>query len=225
VWGNGYYEITRGSGTPEKPWIRGDGLYSQNNVGEPIVADSIWFRNFTVGAKSYGEGGSVKGFRYNGNISFENPDRSFFIATNSSKPNPVENVVVNDNYAYQTIQGSKTLHLGYKGENGDAVVEGNYLVGADGGTTATFLVSLFRHLVAKNNVSIGMAQGKGSIVQLQRTADGGELLVDQNAYAGGWDRPFRYIAPDGTDSYRPFEDWRRTTGLDAHRRESLHSSE
>ncbi len=214
VWGNGYYEITMGSGTPEKPWIRGDGLYSQNTVGEPVVADSIWFRNFTVGVKSYAEGGSVRGFRYQGNISFENPDRALFLATNPSQPNPVQDILVSDNYVYQTIKGSKTLHLGYKGVNGDAIVTGNYLVGADGGTTATFFVRLFQRLVAQDNVSVGVARGKGSIVQFQNTGNG-QVVWDQNSYYGGWEKPFRYIAPDGSDSNQPFATWKSMTGLDA----------
>jgi uncharacterized protein (TIGR03437 family) len=214
VWGNGYYDIDSVHGNPQDPWIRGDGLYSQNSVGRVHVTDSIWFRNFTEGAKAYAEGGGVKGFRFEGNISFENGDRGLFIATNSSSPNPLEDIIIRDNYVYQAANGFKTLHVGYRGVNGDAIVTGNYLVGADSGTTAAFLVKLVQNATVQNNTSVGLTPGRGSIAEFHQVP--GKVVWDNNIYYGGWARPFRYLGAQSANGYHPFANWQAATGLDAH---------
>ncbi len=214
LWGAGIYDTTMNGGTT--PVTRGDGVYAQNDTGRTYITDNITFWNFTVGTKAYGEGGAVKGFDVRGNVSFENGDRGMFFATNSGDPtNVVEGLVVSDNAVYQTKYGRKTLQIGYKGVNKDAVVTGNYLVGADSGTTAAFFVNQFKSVSILRNTSVGAIDGKGSIVEIQ-PATGGTVAWDQNNYFGGWSTPFYYFAPSqGVDRYFDFAGWKTKTKFDA----------
>ncbi len=214
LWGAGIYDPTIGSGTT--PVVRGDGIYSQNDTGSTYITDNITFWNFTVGAKAYGEGGKARGFKVRGNISFENGDRGLFFATNSSDPtNVVDGLAVTDNAVYQTVYGRKTLQVGYKGVNKDAVITDNYLVGGDSGTTAAFFVNQFQNVTLLRNTSVGMTAGKGSIAEIQPVA-GATVTWDQNAYAGGWSTPFYYYFPSqGINTYQALSGWQAKTGFDS----------
>lgn len=62
IYGVGLYSLDAGwGGAP-----RGSGIYAQNQYGERFIENCILFKNWTYGAKPYGEGGYVNGFNVDG---------------------------------------------------------------------------------------------------------------------------------------------------------------
>lgn len=68
IWGTGQYDWFGYGGIP-----RGSGVYSQNESGLAVIKNCILFRNFTTGAKVFGETGPVRDFQFIGDVSFQNP--------------------------------------------------------------------------------------------------------------------------------------------------------
>jgi uncharacterized protein (TIGR03437 family) len=217
VWGNGIYDIVNAPGTPADPLIRGDGLYGQNEQGTVAIRDSIWFRNFTLGFKAYGEGGGVRGFNIEGNISFVNDLVDIFVGTRprGNSPNPAERVKVMGNYTYQRRNGSRTLTMGERGSNVDAVVQDNYLVAGFFFREGVFLMRSWAKQVVTGNTVVG--QGILAANQVGQAGQSGTW--NNNRYYGGTrafdDLQFHFNNTQmGSDTRLKFQEWKSATGFD-----------
>jgi hypothetical protein len=67
IWGCGIYD-NNGS------WIRGAGMYMDNDAGNVVIKNNISFRNMTEGMQAYGTLALVTGFRFINNITLMNGD-------------------------------------------------------------------------------------------------------------------------------------------------------
>lgn len=93
LWGNGVYDY---NGT----WIRGDGVYAQNETGQVFFKNNILFRNFTLGLDAFGETGPVSGFVFANNISFDTPANPLSFAARKAQ---MSNNAMLTNYVQGTI--------------------------------------------------------------------------------------------------------------------------
>ena len=153
LWGNGFYDTHNEPGTPEKPWIRGSGTYMQNDAGERLVTDNITFRNFTLGLKTYGDAGGSSGFRFIGNMVFDNPMHEIYAG---QRVNPIKDLVMRDNVAYDERVDRATLTAGYQHQimNEGAVIENNIAV--SGGSVLE--IAPWIEATVKNNLFVSLAR-------------------------------------------------------------------
>ncbi|MCC6862443.1 MAG: carbohydrate binding domain-containing protein [Bryobacterales bacterium] len=211
VYGNGIYD-----GSTSNPWIRGSGVYTQNNTGTVYITNSIWFKNFTTGINAYGEGGSVKGYNAQGNISFMNDSADLWFATiPKSTPNPIERLSVIGNYTFQEKTGGQAFQAGYKGDNKDAVVKDNYFVGGHNGTTGLMFLRSFQTQTVTGNTVIG----ESVLADDQIGSYSQSSNWNSNKYYGGGQaagRPFHYYnSQTGSDQMYTFDNWKSMTKFDS----------
>jgi hypothetical protein len=79
IWGVGQYDYVQYNGT-----ARGSGVYSQNPAGAAAIRNCMFFRNFTTGAKVFGETGAVRDFYFTDNIVMDCPLSELEIASGST---------------------------------------------------------------------------------------------------------------------------------------------
>jgi hypothetical protein len=211
IYGNGVYE-----GDTNNPWIRGSGVYTQNYSGTTAITDSIWFKNFTTGINAYGEGGSVKGYNVQGNISFMNDSADLWFATiPKSTSNPIERLSVIKNYTFQEKSGGQAFQAGYKGDHKDAQVKDNYFVGGHNGTTGLMFMRSFETQTVTGNTVVGEGiMADDQVGQVKQTS-----TWNYNKYYGGAQtagRPFHfYNSQTGSDQMYTFQGWQSATKFDA----------
>jgi hypothetical protein len=120
LWGNGVYDSVGNPVRYPDGWIRGDGIYADNQDGNVLISDVIAFRNFTTGMKCYGEGaGHCNGFTFDGNVAFDETD-GIFAAT---AVQPVDKLTLKNNNVYNANFSASYLAK----NNQEAVVTGNYI--------------------------------------------------------------------------------------------------
>ena len=119
------------------------GMYLQNVAanGTFVVTDNIVFNNEAYGIHIYGQPGeSISGFRVEGNVSFGTGSISVPVNRGNDiligGSTPSSGIVARNNYTYWNVAppsdpGRWSINLGYLGgvQNGDVVVENNYVVG------------------------------------------------------------------------------------------------
>lgn len=196
LWGNGMYDISTPPGTPDKPWIRGNPFYMQNKEGTRYVEENITFRNFTGGMKAYTEGGYADGFRMVGNIIFNAPDWNFL---GTGKTNPQKRMVFNENMLYRPITSTiRSLRFGYNSDQGDIVVENNYIAHGKQDEGALFIRKYKDGVIVRNNTFIS-----GNILAQFRSPFPENPIWDNNTYYTNVAPRFQLV-----DSKLTVEQWR-----------------
>ena len=113
----------------------GHAIYAQNKAGTKRLTANILFNQFCYGVHVYGSSrAALNGFDVADNVSFNNGAAkgadSRYPAILVGGGSPSERIRVARNFTYSTGGDGTALILGYGANNQDAVVEGNYLVGA-----------------------------------------------------------------------------------------------
>lgn len=209
LWGNGIYD-NNGS------WTRGSGVYSQNEDGLAKIKNIISFRNFTYGAKVYGETGPVKDFQFINNIAFDNADWSGFQLEASSGSSSTSNIWLEGN----SVLGAVSLQYASTG-NSHQYVMNNTIVGT-GLKTAEQINSVYT-----NNTIFNM---KNVVVSELATAENGyrsavlasnqlNIVWDYNTWYTGdgsskW--AWNFKTADISSGWLSFSNWQAVSGFDTH---------
>lgn len=109
------------------------GIYSQNLNGTKRLADNMIFNQYAYGIHVYGsDAAPIQGYQIEGNVAFNNGS----ISPARTAPNilvgggsPASRISVTDNLAYQGVNASGNVWLGYSGNNRDLRMVGNYIAG------------------------------------------------------------------------------------------------
>lgn len=202
LWGNGIYDTTGGGS-----WLRGDGIYAQNQTGNVLLSDIISFRNFTLGLDAFAESNYANGFTFEGNICFDANEMANLDAATSV--NPINLVVVSNNFLYQRpTQNVANLILGYVATgNTNTIISGNYIFGGAYGA----LIRNFNNVTLTNNCLLTTTF---PIVQFERSTGfpPHNYVMDHNTYYSlNNPTPFAW----GGSEYMSFSTWKSLTGYDA----------
>lgn len=203
IWGNGEYD-DGGS------WLRGAGVYTQNQNGTRYLTDNIWFRNFTEGIDVFTTNGYANGYDIEGNISFDHQaSQNFWVG--SQNVNPIERLKIISNYGYHrgpySTDPQTDFGLGYTTYNIDAEVRDNYMVS----NNVTFSPKNFETLLVTGNsiyLRGGSAQAQVNLEQNNKVS----YTIDNNHYYG--DNRFT-AEPGGTGGIMSFAQWQSIGGYDA----------
>jgi hypothetical protein len=222
IYNNGWVGPDRG---------HGHAIYAQNLEGTKRIADVIAFNNFGRGIEAYGTNAFTVGFRFEGNISFNNYSPT---ARGGSKrhPNlfvgaisePADRITVVENYLYNppntTPDFGANLALGFRAEqNGTVEVRNNYVVG---GNRALFLNQWRSAVISGNTFYASREQtsshGTLAEVHLPSGIEAGSYNWNNNNYFDGSQPedaqvvvPFLFNAAPR----RKFEDWKSVNGFDS----------
>lgn len=205
--GNGFYD------TSQSNKIRGGSVYANLAEDTPaetnLVANTIAFRNWNSGIKIYSEWSDryVNGFRVEGNTQFDAGTQNMNI---HSRTNPVEDLVVENNYTYhRSDDNSGNFDLGYSSKPAkNAVVRNNYFVSGTHGY-GNSLVYNWQNIEFTNNILV--TTYRSIMSHIPHTSP--EIIK--------WDNNKYYFA--GSSSYEPFKhksstytfsEWKSLTGYD-----------
>jgi len=183
IWGTGIYDIK------PQPYIRGSGIYAQNEKGTRYFRDVISFRNFTNGIKPYTENTYASGFHLEGDVAFQN---YLYPIAISSINNPVERTKLINNYTYQEANTGKVgVTVGVsnvRGYNNQIEIRGNYFVGG-GSPQGAFDSSVSNNLTFTNNTLV--SQLNSEVIKTPRlfkyipTTTQTNVVWNNNKYFGG----------------------------------------
>lgn len=175
IWGNGRYDSSNDG------WIRGSGIYAQNQQGERLISDVISFRNFSTGMKAYTEESYVNGFTFEGNVIFDNRDRNLFI---SGRDHPLDRVVITGNFIYRAAGDPEpNVQVGYpEVDQGEVVIRDNYIVAGSYERGALYLKRV-TGLEVENNTII--TRGGRPFVTYQPPRGQASVNWGANRYFGG----------------------------------------
>ncbi|MFN7926753.1 MAG: hypothetical protein U0Y68_02215 [Blastocatellia bacterium] len=112
----------------------GHGVYTQNNTGTKVYRDNVIFNQYGFGFHAYTEGGSIKGFLLDGNVSFNNgqPVREHTREANIlvGGLQPADRITLQNNFTFHPADTNSTnvqLHY-YAAGNQNLTVQGNYFL-------------------------------------------------------------------------------------------------
>ncbi|PZX13545.1 putative secreted protein (Por secretion system target) [Breznakibacter xylanolyticus] len=194
IFHNGYQGMDRG---------HGHGIYTQNATGTKTIRDNIIFNGFQYGIHAYTEGGSIKGYRIDGNVLFNN---GILQRNGTLKPNiligglqPADRIALSNNLLFQSSSLSNNLELGYSVVNQTAEIKGNTILNG----SIAVMVNKWKNVTFTGNRVVGPKMLLGIDSQ------GVDYTVYQwnnNNYHGAGTTPFSQMTWDG---------WRSLTGFDA----------
>lgn len=131
------------------------GIYTQNNVGQKVLADNLVYNNWAFGIHAYGSDAAyVRNYVIDGNFTFGNGS----IGENGNAPNlfvgagsALSGIVVRNNAAYMNGANSGNVWLGYSWgpTNTDVSVTDNYIAG---GSSALRVWKFTRATVSGNTI-------------------------------------------------------------------------
>ncbi len=185
----------------------GHNMYMQNQTGTKLIQDCIIFNAASQGINVYTEGGSIKGFSFEGNTFFNNGslgrlqlERNLLVGGGQ----PAGRIIIRDNLFYHSSNKSgftskANLQLGYGVANEDAVIENNYILG---GNAPFYEIYGWNKLTVRNNTIIGFS-ANSNIINAFLTNDISQFVWDQNNYYQG---VFNGLA---------FNTWKSTYSFDA----------
>jgi hypothetical protein len=223
IYGSGVLDDTQ-----QPAWVRGSGLYGQNDSTSSTVelTKNIWFKNFCTGINMYGEGGQVRGVTAAYNISFVNEDEDLWFAVTSA--GNLEAVTVDHNYTWkepsETEAGACSTQIGYGGDQISATVTNNYLVGGECGTDTTFYTRSIDTLTVTGNTIVAPRYIAGNYYPSDNSHS--SITWNNNAYYGGWLAqgptfyPF-WTYKNGAEDWQDFAEWKADNSYDSN---STHSS-
>jgi hypothetical protein len=193
IYHNGYRGRTRG---------HGHGIYTQNESGTKLIRDNVFFQSFGNGIQVYTEGGSIQGYRIEGNTFFNaGIPGSGFIERNLivGGLQPADRIHVSDNLFYNrpAFASKASVQFGYGVANQEASFINNTII--DG---SFYAIKGWSRLEVRDNTLISST----SAMQLIGFDDYSNITVpvfDRNHYSGG--------TLDGLS----FAEWRTQTGQDA----------
>jgi hypothetical protein len=210
-----YGNIIYNNGWQSSPVERGHGhaLYTQNEEGTKLIRDNIMFNQFGWGIHAYTEEGEIKGFNFEGNVSFNNgaatlQDEGYDnILVGGEKP--AARITLANNYTYETLTRSDTkpnvrLHYGATG-NQDLIVRNNHFVG--GSLVAS--IRDWQSVTMTGNFFYGLKQ----LLALDLPAAG----VGPQAYTWNFNTYFQGTQPEAFSfggKSLDFAAWQRATGFD-----------
>ncbi len=209
IWGVGLYDTSFVIPYTE----RGSGIYAQNESGDRFIEDVITFRNFTTGMKAYSENGYANGFNLEGNVSFSNYDRNFFIGTTN---NPIDKLSLTNNFTYREdgdlgISTEFGLGTGALGDNQNIVAIDNYFVsGSRKAEFGAFSSESWLGGTIANNTFVS----RDLIAAFTPSAGTANLTWNNNQYFGPINN-FWYSNRDGSYDYLTYDQWKAKTGFDA----------
>ncbi len=216
---NGVVDTVRG---------HGHGLYVQNRQGTKRIEDVISFGNFATGMKVYGEAGYAEGVAFDGVISFNNgvPSRiateldkieNFFVG---STDHPADRISLSNSAFYHLPHVfGPNLTIGYQNtDNGAVVVQNNMIIGGN----VALSVKHWRQSSVAGNTVLATTSSNGnadqSLVQLRQPA-GAAAQWQGNRYIDGTVQAFPFTFNQAVNRYGggnlSFDDWRRSSGIDA----------
>lgn len=189
IWGNGIYD-NGGS------WLRGSGVYTQNQNDRVVIADSIWFRNFTSGISGFGTNSYANGHTVEGNISFDNNDQDIFFGT---EVQPIHGLVIKNNYTYRRPHNNVwSVRLGYQASAQDVLIENNYFVG---GANPVLTVAGFNQATIRNNSLFGSER----LFVFENSQQGSYSSNNNQLYNG----QFSYSSPTFPSAVLNLAQWRQ----------------
>lgn len=197
IYHNGIYQPREG--LPN--WTRGSAIYAQGQGGQ-LIEDTITFRNFTTGGKSYGEGARISNFTWRGVIAFDNASYNLFIMALLEMENiTLENSVIYSGHGVYPAIGIPYINEGVIHANFN--VHDNYVVVNDINTG--YYIGNFALPTFKNNVLVNRIGGR-----VLKWKTGIEVPVgdwNNNTYYGTFDYNGTVCAT--------IADWRTESGWDA----------
>ncbi len=195
--GVGIKEYGTGSYTVDNPWIRGAGLYLQNNGRQQVVvSDNISSRCYNSGMQGYAENVFASGFTFDGNILFYNGAG----IQNECVFNSVSNSVVANNLEFLNGKTAMGYFLGdglSKHEN--LIFTNNYIVDSPGTGSSTVWLRRWKKILMQHNTITttsplspwkrGTGQGSdnaGHFIDLYPATNSiTDIVIDHNEYHGG----------------------------------------
>jgi hypothetical protein len=206
----------------------GHGLYIQNREGTKRIEDVIAFGNHATGMKAYGEAGHAIGVRFEGVISFNNgipslqsgPLDKIENLLVGSIDNPADQVTVADSMFYHPPHSlGSNVTLGYQNEeNGTLTVSNSLIIG---GSIALSLRYWLQTTVTRNTVFATTSHNPNTDQTLVhfRQPSGGIAQWANNTYIDGTDQQMPFTYNEAVNRFGganlSFDDWRRSTTLDA----------
>jgi len=190
----------------------GHAIYTQNETVTKRIVDNIMFDQFGYGIHAYTQGGEIKNFHIEGNVSFNNGSatrenhRYDNILIGGFKP--AEGIILVSNCTYTTWgRGGKSVQFNYSAKNNkDLTCRDNYFAGG----APVMLATEWETVVMTGNTLAGMQK----LVTLALPAKGTTAAYqwDDNTYfASSNATPFSFQG-------QAFDlaGWQQATGLDAH---------
>lgn len=138
IWGTGVYDSHSDQIYDVGAWTRGSGVYAHNKVGNVLLKNNMFIRNFTEGVNGYGALTTVSGMKLQNNVTMMN--QTFGLAIYDDTV-PTTNNMMWTNYFYMNsmIWGYATL------SNRLMSVIGNTLVNSQGATLKNHLDGTFTY--------------------------------------------------------------------------------
>lgn len=207
IWGTGTYQTDEGwNGRP-----RGSGIYAQNTEGSRSVSDVISFKNFTTGMKAFAVNAPVNGFRFSGNIVFQNAEDGIFV---SSGAFPAERIDIESNIAYNNF----TSLFGYVDyPQQDLSFRSNYFVSE---YVQAVSFGIWQSLNVRSNTFVTSTRtnydngAQAALISANFSTNVNDShVINNNTYMGGGTllSPFRLQNGIGVV---PFSKWQDLTGWD-----------
>lgn len=205
IYGNIIYNCGWQGPAPDRG--HGHGIYTQNKTDTKIIRDNIIFNQFGWGIHAYTENGAINGFRFEGNVSFNNGSsmregRNDNILVGGYQP--AERITLLNNYTYHPHTSGINVRLYFAATNNMGLLaRDNYFAGGD----PVALVQEWRQVTMLGNTFYGT----GSLIRLglPRGVTTSAYAWNSNTYYQGSSNPFRFQAVDSN-----FSRWKRVTGFD-----------
>ena len=203
IYHNGYQGAGKDRG-------HGHAIYTQNETITKRLMDNIMFDQFGYGIHAYTQGGEIKNYQIEGNISFNNGSatrenhRYDNILVGGFKP--AEGIVVISNYTYTTWgRVGKNVQFNYSAKhNKDLTCRDNYFVGG----APVLIANEWEKVVLTGNTLVGLQ----TLVSLglPTNVTTAAYQWDHNTYAGCSNAtPFKFQG-----QLFDLAGWKSTTGLD-----------
>lgn len=187
----------------------GHGIYTQNAEGAKTISDNIVFRQFGYGIHAYAERTPVQGYRFEGNVCFDNgslfqrPSDNILFTCNGA----LSRIALHDNYTY-VPEGSdaRSCRLDWGPDevvNEDVTATGNHFIG---GTSAVEVWN-WKDVTFTGN-TLFSAQGYNALLLPGSGRQLADYRWDGNTYLGS----DRFAL--GDQKNLNWEAWKQVTGLD-----------
>lgn len=196
-------------------WLRGQGLYAQNDTnGMIFIKNSIWFRNLTGGPELFGETGPVINSTFSSNIAFDN--NSFYQIAVISGSTTMSNNWIRDN----TILGGMALIYESTGNSHQYVFDNIIVNGGLQPQKHTDSVYTNNTILNMRNVEVaGLTYAENGFRYPTVSSNDLNIVWDYNTWYigdGASLNAWNFSSLEGASGWLYWPQWQALSGFDAH---------